>query len=313
MHPGLSAAATRQGGVFTTAQALAAGYEEREVARLVRSKQWTRLRRGVLVETSDIPDDDAGRALTMLRAIGIRIDRPVAGSYRTAAVVHGLSLLDPRLDLFDVLRSGPGKGHIEAGVRWRSAAMPASHLVNVDGVCCTSVARTTIDVVRETDFREGLVVAESALNQRLTTLSELRAVHDFCNDWSGARTAGRVVSFASALSESPGESLSRIAFADAGLPEPKQQQNVFDARGLIGRVDFLWEAQRTIGEFDGRVKYLNSNDDKTTLYEEKRREDRLREAGFEVVRFSWSDIVNRPAWVVAQIRRAFARAARLDV
>ena len=310
MHRGLSAAAASQGGVFTTAQALAAGYEEREVARLVRSKQWTRLRRGVLIETSHIPDDDAGRALAMLRAIGIRIDGQVVASHRTAAVIHGLALLNPRSELFDVLRRSSSKGHIEAGVRWRSAATPASHLVHVNDVCCTSVARTAIDVARETDFREGLVVAESALNQRLTTLAELRAVHDFCSDWSGARTAGRVVSFASPLSESPGESLSRIAFADGGLPEPTQQQNVFDARGLIGRVDFLWAAQHTIGEFDGRVKYLDSNDDKATLYEEKRREDRLREAGFEVVRFSWSDIVHRPVWVVAQIRRAFARAAR---
>jgi hypothetical protein len=311
LHPALGPVAAVQGGPFSTAQALEAGYEEREVSRLVRSKQWTRLRRGVLIETTQIPDDDeAARVLLMLRALRLCSSKQFVASHRTAATLHGLSALRPRPDLLDVIQPEPGNGRREAGVRWRSGALPASHLTQFGDVCCTSVARTVIDVARETDFREGLVVAESALNRGLTTLPDLRAVHDLCVDWSGARTAGRVVSFASPQSESPGESLSRIAFADGGLPAPEQQVNIYDALGLIGRVDFLWKQQRTIGEFDGKVKYVGSGVDALTLYQEKRREDRLREAGFEVVRFSWSDIINRPAWVIAQVRQAFARAAR---
>ena len=309
LHPALGALAALQGGPFSTAQALEAGYEEREVLRLVRSKQWTRLRRGVLIQTTQIPDDDAARVLLMLRALRLRVNKELVASHRTAATVHRLSTLRSTGDLLDVIRPDLGNGRVEAGVHWRSGALPAPHLVKVDDICCTAVARTVIDVVRETDFREGLVLAESALNQGLTTMPELRAVQEFCADWSGARTAGRVVSFASSLSESPGESLSRIVFADGGLPTPQQQQEIYDGAGLIGRVDFLWKQQRTIGEFDGKVKYHGPDAGPTTLYQEKRREDRLREAGFEVVRFSWADIVNRPDWVVTQILRAFARAA----
>jgi hypothetical protein len=321
LHPTLAATAAAQGGPFCTAQALAAGYEEREVTRLVQSKEWTRLRRGVLIDSKHIPDDESSRALVVMRALGLRVQGPIVASHHTAATIHQLTALKKRPEVLnpghtlEVLRPGLGSGRIEAGVRWRVAALPASQLIQVDGVCCTTVPRTIIDIARETDFAEGLVVAESALNRRLTTLSDLREIHELCSDWSGARNAGRVVSFASELSESPGESLSRIAFADCGLPDPAQQRYIHDAVGLIGRVDFLWEQFFTIGEFDGKVKYVKPDDDnddvdKSALYDEKRREDRLRDAGFEVVRFGWADIVGRPEWVSARVRAAFARAAR---
>jgi very-short-patch-repair endonuclease len=117
-----------------------------------------------------------------------------------------------------------------------------------------------------------------------------------------------VVAFASNGSESPGESLARIAFERLGLPQPRQQVAVRDAVGLIGRVDFLWDQHRTIGEFDGRLKY--DGDRSETLYDEKRREDRLREAGFEVVRFGWADVQGEAKPLGRRLLAAFARAAR---
>ncbi len=109
-------------------------------------------------------------------------------------------------------------------------------------------------------------------------------------------------------SESPGESLARIAFERLGLPQPRQQVGVRDARGIIGRVDFLWDQHRTIGEFDGRLKYDGKPIE--TLYDEKHREDRLREAGFEVVRFGWADVQGEALGLGRRLVAAFARAAR---
>ena len=72
----------------------------------------------------------------------------------------------------------------------------------------------------------------------------------------------------------------------------------------MGRVEFLWCAQRTVGEADGRLKYATRDD----LWAEKRREDALRDAGFEVVRFGWADVLHRPEVLRDRVRRAFARA-----
>jgi very-short-patch-repair endonuclease len=82
---------------------------------------------------------------------------------------------------------------------------------------------------------------------------------------------------------------------------------IYDRTGMIGIVDFLFEMQRTIVEVDGRAKYRNDPD---SLFQEKLREDRLREAGFEVTRLIWAELVGPPRAVAHKIRAAFTRAAR---
>jgi hypothetical protein len=50
--------------------------------------------------------------------------------------------------------------------------------------------------------------------------------------------------------------LSRVRLHEDGLPAPELQENVYDENGrFIARVDFSWMAQRTVGEFDGKIKY----------------------------------------------------------
>ncbi len=47
-----------------------------------------------------------------------------------------------------------------------------------------------------------------------------------------------------------------MLFVSLGLPTVEPQVVIRDERGsLVGRVDFLFRAQRTIVEFDGLVKY----------------------------------------------------------
>ncbi len=97
-----------------------------------------------------------------------------------------------------------------------------------------------------------------------------------------------------------------------GIPRPKRQQEIFDASGLIGRVDFWWPELRTVGEFDGRVKYGRANPSgrppEDVLWDEKRREDRLRVAGLNVVRWITQDL-RRPADWIARLKAALASAA----
>lgn len=69
-------------------------------------------------------------------------------------------------------------------------------------------------------------------------------------------------------------------------------------------MDFRWKEHRTIAEFDGLVKYEAPG----ALAAEKLREDRLREQGEEVVRFTWPDL-DRPQMVRTRVQEAFARAA----
>ena len=312
LPPKLAALAASQGGPFTAAQALAAGFDVREIQRFVKRRQWVRLRRGVYIERALLPDDEAARHILDLRAVLLCLRHDVAASHITSAALHELALLRPNFSLVNVTRERAGSSRTEAGVRHHDASLPSGQLTKVLGILATSAGRTVVDLARELPYEAALVAAESALNKGLTTLTELREVLAYCADWIGARDAARVVSFASPYSESPGETLSRIAFDVLGLPQPSQQVLVFDEAGLIARVDFLFEDHNTIGEFDGLIKY-SGDDGKQVVIDEKRREDRLRQAGAEVFRFDWAESATKSPSIRRKALAAFERAHHSNI
>jgi very-short-patch-repair endonuclease len=107
-----------------------------------------------------------------------------------------------------------------------------------------------------------------------------------------------------ARSESVGETRLRLMLVAAGLPV-RSQVRISDGGTVFARVDLLVE-DRVVVEFDGAVKYAGDVSGRT-LFEEKRREDRLRELGFEVVRVTWADL-ERPQIVLDRVHAAIARA-----
>ncbi|HET9188420.1 MAG TPA: type IV toxin-antitoxin system AbiEi family antitoxin domain-containing protein [Acidothermaceae bacterium] len=309
LAPKLFAVAATQGGAFKAEQALAAGYARNEIARLQRSGEWVRLRRGVYVERAALPGDNVGRHVLTLRGALLTVGGQAAASHLTSAVLHDVALLDADLSLVHVTRGGGASSRVASGIRYHDAALPPSHLTKVDGLLATNAARTIVDLTRTLPFDAALVAAESALNLKLTTLAELDEVLAYCVDWPGARNAGRVIAFASPYSESPGETLCRIAFDALGVPQPHQQVYIFDKYGLIARCDYFWEEFHTIGEFDGKVKYVGAKARDNSVLLEKKREDRLRDAGLEVCRFEWAESRNRSESVQHKAFSAFGRAA----
>ena len=68
------------------------------------------------------------------------------------------------------------------------------------------------------------------------------------------------------------------------------------------------------GEFDGRSKYGRlllkpGQTSEDVLFEEKQREDRLRDSGWQIVRWVWADLY-APAPLLERLRRAFLRGRR---
>jgi hypothetical protein len=164
-----------------------------------------------------------------------------------------------------------------------------------------------VDLARCLPRRDGVVVADSALRSGLATKAAFRAVLADCARWPGITEARWVVAFSDAGSESALESLGRLAFSEYGLPPPELQVWVgSEDEGQIGRADFFWREHRTIAEADGAFKY----DNRGKAIAQLRRDARLRDAGFEVVHFTWNEITIAPGLVVSSIRAAFARAGR---
>lgn len=286
----------KQGGVVTHEQAADAGVSGRWMrpgGRLIRLRQGVYARRSVWEAAPS-----AERAAMEVAAVRLTSDVDLVGAGQTAALVHGLPILGVPRRVDVVERKDLRPRH-----HGTSTTLGSIEVVERHGVPVTSLARTTVDVARRHGFAAGVVTADAALAREVTR-EQLVAVLDGCRGWRGSRTARRVVDFADPLSETALESLGRARFEEHGLPPGELQVVLGDTDGPIGRVDHYWDAHRTVAEGDGALKYASAGD----LFAEKRREDRLREAGFEVVRYTWDEVLRTPEVVVARILRAFARA-----
>jgi hypothetical protein len=117
-----------------------------------------------------------------------------------------------------------------------------------------------------------------------------------------------VIRFGETRAESPLESVSRANMRIIGCPAPELQVSFDDHAGHIGDVDFYWRGLRTVGEADGRVKYIDQalragKSAVEVVVDEKTREDRIRALGERVSRWAWGVGVN-PALLRAHLRRA---------
>jgi predicted transcriptional regulator of viral defense system len=285
-----------------------AGVPEARFRAAVRDGDLVRVRRGVYAsrELADKARDQpaAGHALQAAAALCGQSARGAVASHQSAALIHGISLLRaPDRDIVWLTRP-PGRYRAECrGIRYRSAALPVSHVTVRYGIPLTTGARTVVDLARSRPYLDAVTAADSALYARITTRAELGRVLADCAGWAGIHRARRVVEFSDGLAESALESAARVIFALRGLPPPRLQTDIVDdAFRLIGRADFLWERYRTIAEADGMAKYADPRRARTQVV----RDIRLREAGYKVVHFTWADIFGDPARVIARIRTAFA-------
>lgn len=299
---------------FTADQARAAGCSKAEIRRALRNGRWVALRRGVYVEASRLAAvAECAEARHALEVAGLllALDFDAVAGGTSAARILGFELLgqvaaDPVL-----LTDAPGvKGTHRNGYLLRSAELPGHHRAVRHGVPVTSAARTVVDLARTQSFREGVVVADSAMHQGLVTADQLRDVIEDCAAWSGIARARRVVDFADPRAESVLESVSRVAMHEQNLPAPRTQVTLGDVSGPRCRVDFLWDDVRVVGEADGLGKYEpdGGRSARDILRAEKRPEEWLADAGYEVVRWGWEDANDAPR-LAQRMRAAFARGA----
>lgn len=178
-----------------------------------------------------------------------------------------------------------------------TADLGPDSLTRVAAIPVTSAVRTVVDTARTVDRDHAVVVGDSALRQGVVTPSALSEMVDRCAKMHNIAAARRAVASMNGLSESAGESLSRLRFEHYDIPVPALQYTI----PVLGfRVDFFWAEYRIVGEFDGAYKYggIAAN-----LAREKEREDAIRDFGYEIVRWVWKDL-----WNFAEVRMRFERA-----
>lgn len=212
------------------------------------------------------------------------------------------------LAVSDVWVTGPptsrNGGHTLPGIVER-VATPPHHLVCTQGIPTTSAARTLIDIARMSGLDAAVVSMDRALRLGLTTLEALRLVADDCHTWPGGARPAHAIRLADGLAKSPLESVSRMAFIRM-QPQPELQVPFAHAAGPIGGSTSTGRRTGPSAKADRRMKYGQAQG----LWDEKRREDRLRELGLQVVRWSHGDITQSPIVVHDPLMAAFRRGDR---
>lgn len=287
--------------------ALEEGFSDDELARLTRSRDWTRLRRGAYLD-GGAPGGGAARHRLLVTATIGQLRRPAVVSHQSAAVLLGLPLWDVPLDRVHVTRRPPAWNDTSRALFVHVAHLDDDEVVDAGGLTVTSPARTAVDLARCLPHDRAVVALDAALHAGLLTRAGLTDALARCTGRPGARSARRAVDASDGRSESVGESRSRVLLHALGLAPTALQFPVRTAGGvLLGRTDFAWEDRRLVGEFDGRVKYGRllrpGQEPGDAVFEEKRREDAIRDEGWGVVRWTWADLA-APARRGARVQRA---------
>ena len=306
MNDSLRARLAAHGGLATSDAVYACGYTSVGLSRLVAGGYLVRARRGCFVDARLMTDasPEQGHALTA-RAVSGGYPAPHAISHVSALSVHGLPLLNVTLDAVHLTLTGPGYPRTVRGLRVHPE-LPDLVARRRDGCRVVHASVAIVQSAALAGIVAGVAAADAALAGGQVTREDLEIALRIARLGPGRAAARAVVDLADGLAESPGESWTRVLFVSLGLPTVDPQVEIRDERGrLVGRVDFLFRAQRTIVEFDGLVKYGGA-DGRQALVDEKRREDALRSLGYQVVRLTWRDL-HDPALVTHLVMQAFAR------
>lgn len=305
--------AVRNLDVGTAAAWHAAGLSKDQLDARVRAGDLVKIRYGGYATASAVAAAKADPRLAHALQVAVVLGRTPGGvtSHHSAARMFGIDLLtkppDETVTLTMPSGTRPGISGRANIVRHR-AELPVEQVVKLYGLRVTTAARTVIDIARAATFMEGVVAADSALHQRHTSKTELRRVLASCQRWPGIGLARQVVDFSDGLAESALESCARVVLHKQGLPPPELQVRMVGRAGhFIARVDFCWRRYWTIAEADGLLKYNGRED----AIAELKRDRLLREAGYEVVHFTWGELFSDPVGVAARIRTAFDRSVRL--
>ena len=272
-------------------EATAAGLTPDQVRQRLRSGAWDRVARGAYLPDGERQFADVG---VHSRARIDHIYRAVAAASRnpgttvcdaSAAVMNGLSVLDPPARVQLAVPPGTWSG-TRSGIDFRIRAFTATDVLQ-GRVPVASPLRCWVDITRLGTLTDSLVCGDSAIRLGKLDPAEAAALVDGWAGRRGYRRLRRAAPLLDGARETALESASIAYFVEHGIPIPSCQVTI-RARGgsFLGRVDFLWESARLVGESDGRLKYVDAD----ALYAEKRREDGIRSEGYGFVRWGMGDL-----------------------
>lgn len=286
-----------QHGVASRTQALGAGATASLIDRRLRTRQWERLDRGAF---RVLDGYDVVRQVLMARIL-TRGPGAVA-SHAAAAHLLGLDGSSYAADVMIPRRPGA------APTVHHTRHLPAADVTSVEGIPCTTLARTVVDLGAVLDPASLERAAESAFRKGLSP-ARLRWQVDSmaCRGRAGPPAVRRMLGRRPPgvrATESELETRFVQLAAAAGLPEPVRQYALRRDGRFVARVDFAWPDRCVFVELDGSATHAGPD----ALDHDLARQNRLVRFGL-VLRFTWRQVVTAPEATIAELRSALGERA----
>jgi hypothetical protein len=221
-------------------------------------------------------------------------------SHGSAAAQHGLTRDGPsRIDVTVPTRGGRGR----PGIRiHRSSTMRPFDVTHVDGIPCTTVARTCLDLSELWALRRVERLLDEAVVLEVFDLSALdeQIAHNGARR-RASRTLRRALTEhrpGTTATDGPiGERMLAIIRATPGLPAPEVQRwlDLGDGEPMI-QPDFLWREAKVILETDGGIHRRGRR-----VAADVRRDQRAARAGWHTLRVTLAQIKAEPARLSATL------------
>ena len=269
--------ASEQHGVVSRQQLIAAGLSETGIARRVESGRLHRIHRGVYA-VGHRGLSLEGRWMAAVLACG----EGAALSHRSAACLWGL--LRPQSGLIVISTPKTSGRHRRTGIRiHRCQSLAPSLITRRRSIPVTTPARTISDLKR---------VASAAEHQRAVRQAEVLGLdtghtgHSVEDDGTRSELERRFL----------------LLCRRYRLPPPEVNIRV---AGLL--VDFTWRDHGLVVETDGYRFHRG----RAAFEDDRARDLRLRQAGFDVIRLSYRQVLNGPEQVAGVLREALSQNPQL--
>jgi len=183
----------------------------------------------------------------------------------------------------------------------RIVAHPDVRVTHVAGITISRPADALVDLIRFWPGDDALEVAQRGLVRGTITLDHLTQAHAGLTRLAGARQLREVIRDLSdgALSEAERRMIALLREAGITGWTANHRVRAGTSRYML---DVAFAAQRLAVEVDGRAFHSDAR----AFQRDRHRQNDLVAAGWTVLRFTWSDIVERPDYVIQAILEGLA-------
>ncbi len=286
--------ARRNFGVFTRAQATECGYSRFQIRHRLQCGDWQVVLGTALAQT--------GLKITArIRDRAAQLCVPTSVLAGASAARSGpLQVPDQRTFLY----VGPhGRARLPGVVAIHS--WPARNdVVLFQGLPAVTCACAVVEAVQHLRDKDAIDLLDRAFARGTPSFAEFCRRVDARKGSPGCRRLGRLRDHMAGGERSVLERRATSLLKATGIVGWQTNVPISDSEGVIGLGDIVFRRERLVLELDGWAHHSAAGD----RYEgDRRRQNRLTKAGWEVARYTWRQVTEQPDYLITDVQDRLAR------